>query len=218
MNRKPPINKTAVQRAADNAEANSLLLAAIKGDKVEGPPKDKLDHIRALAKGLRGLIQQIADTQATLKAYNTRKYDLEMKELPDLFGECNITTISIGADGNAPAVDLTASPYYKAVLPKDAEDNVLPAGLEWLEKNKHGDLIKQVYTIPFAMDNVKQTKLLKAFLKKNKIGYEVKKTVPWTTLTAFVKEMIEKRHKALPLEILGATVGKIVRMKPSKEK
>lgn len=219
MNKKPTVNKTAVQRAADAAEAASQLslLAAIKADKTE-VPQDKLDRIRALAKGLRSLVQQIADADAILKAHKIRKYDLEMKELPDLFGECNITTLSIGADGNSPAVDLVASPYYKAVLPKDEHDEVLPAGLEWLEKNKHGDLIKKVFVIPLAMDSVKQTKLLTAFLKKNKIGYEVKKTVPWGTLTAFVKEMIEKKHKALPLEILGATVGKIVKMKPTKEK
>lgn len=208
-----------VTAAADRAEAAALaaLLAAQKGTKVEAP-QDKLDRIRDLAKAMRNLVRVIKDNEETLSANKIRKYNLEMKELPELFNECNINTLSIGADGNLPAVDLKAEAYYKAVLPKDENDDVLPDGLDWLEKNKHGDLIKKVYTIPLAMDNVKTAKLLSAFLKKNKIQHEVKRTVPWNTLTSFVKEMIEKHHQALPLEILGATVGRIVKMKPSKEK
>lgn len=220
MNRKPATTKSAVALAADRAEAaaQQALLATIKNDAAPAAPQDKLDRIRDLAKAMRNLVRVIKDTEETLSANKVRKYNMEMKELPDLFDECNITNLSIGADGNLPAVDLKAEAYYKAVLPKDENDEVLPAGLDWLEKNKHGDLIKRVYTIPLAMDNVKTAKLLTAFLKKNKISFEAKRTVPWGTLTAFVREMIEKKHKALPLEILGATVGKIVKMKPAKEK
>jgi hypothetical protein len=202
---------------AMNKFTEAELLAAIKGDKVE-IPKDKLDKIRALARAMRLLSFEIEDTKQALTEKNKKMFNLEMKELPDLFQEYNIPSMTIGAEGNMPEVELESKPYYKAVLPRDEDDRVKKEGLSWLKKNHHGDLIKRVFTIQFPMDADKQVLMLQKFLKSKKLQYEVTETVPWTSLTAFVKEMIEKRNKkGLPLEILGATVGRIVRMKVKKK-
>lgn len=205
---------------ADEAE----LLAALNADSKPVTPADKLEHIRNVAKAMRDLGQEIEDTEALLSEKKIRMYNLQMKELPDLFDQYNIPSLTIGAEGNNPEVELECKPYYKAVLPKDENDNVLPAGPKWLEKNKHGDLIKRVFVIALPMDSVQATQRLQKFLigpktkkKTTRYQYEVKQTVPWNTLTAFVKEQIEK-GKTVPLEILGATVGKIVRMKATRKK
>ena len=56
-------------------------------------------------------------------------------------------------------------------------------------------------------------------MKKEKIEYSNKFGVPWNTLTAFVKEQIEEKKVTPPLELLGATVGRVVQVvKQKKEK
>jgi hypothetical protein len=111
-----------------------------------------------------------------------------------------------------PEMTLENKPFYKAVLPEDSD-----AGLRWLEKNGHGDLIKRVFTVKLPMNSKKQATSLRNFVQKLDLAYEEKETVPWTTLTAFVKEMIEKRKKAVPLDILGGLIGRIVKIKQEKK-
>jgi hypothetical protein len=58
-----------------------------------------------------------------------------------------------------------------------------------------------------------------AWLDKNRkleVSYSSKLSVPWNTLTAFVKEQVEK-GAVLPLDILGATVGRVVKLKARKD-
>lgn len=191
---------------------DSKLLATIKGTKVE-PSKDKLDQIRAQCKIMRNLTLEIKDAEMALaekkKALNT----LSMKTLPELFAENNIPSITLGAEGNLPPMTLESRPFYKAVLPEESDQ-----GLRWLEKNNHGDLIKRVFTVKLPMDSKKKSDILRTLVQKLDLAYEEKETVPWTTLTAFVKEMIEKRKKPIPLEILGAMIGRIVKVKQERQK
>lgn len=186
------------------------LLATIKGTKVE-PSKDKLDQIRAQCKVMRDLSLEIKDAQAAIAEKQKQLTKLSMVTLPELFAENNIPSITIGAEGNLPAMTLESKPFYKAVLPEESD-----AGLRWLEKNKHGDLIKRVFTVKLPMDSKKQADALRKVVQKLDLPYEEKETVPWTSLTAFVKEMIEKRKKAVPLDILGAMIGRVVKIKQER--
>jgi hypothetical protein len=55
-------------------------------------------------------------------------------------------------------------------------------------------------------------------LEKAGFEFENKRAMPWNTLTSFVKEQVEVKQKTPNLEVIGATVGKIVKLKPRKEK
>ncbi len=44
-----------------------------------------------------------------------------------------------------------------------------------------------------------------------------KETIPWATLTSWPKEQVEKIKIVPPLETLGATVGRVVKLKPTKD-
>ncbi len=221
----------------------SKLFSAISDTSRKEVPKDKLDQIRAMAKNMRNLKQEIEDDTARLNEKKQQLFNLTTQTLPEMFAEADISSISLEPEGNNPGVDLDSVMNYKAVLPKNEETGeVLPAGLDWLERNQHGDLIKRVFTIELPMDSVDQAKALRAFLsgklpviketktkeksktkkkepakpKKFIFPYVEERTVHWTTLTSFVKEQIEKHKKVLPLDILGATVGKIVKLKVKK--
>jgi hypothetical protein len=191
---------------------DSKLLDVIKGTKVE-LPKDKLDKIRAQCKVMRILTMEIRDAEHALAEKKKQLSTLQTKTLPELFAENNIPSITIGAEGNLPAMTLESKPFYKAVLPENSDP-----GLRWLEKHGHGDLIKRVFKINLPMDSKKQADQVRKLVQRLDLAYEEKEDVPWASLTAFVKEMIEKRKKAVPLEILGAMIGRIVKIKQEREK
>lgn len=188
------------------------LLAAIKSTKVK-VSEDKLDQIRDQCKLMRTMSLEIKDAELALSEKKKQFNKLSMETLPELFSENNIPSITIGKEGNLPEMTMESRPFYKAVLPEESDP-----GLRWLEKNGHGDLIKRVFNIKLPMNSKKDALALRKFVQKLDLSYEEKETVPWTTLTAFVKEMIEKRKKAVPLDILGAMIGRIVKIKQEREK
>lgn len=189
----------------------SDLLKAIKNNDAARQDEDHLVELRNMARAMRDLSLQIKDLQEQIDQKQKLLTQLSMKDLPDLFDQHRVRSIGLDAEGNLPAYDVVASPYYKAVLPKEED-----AGLRWLEEEGHGDMIRRSYTVNLNKDSQKEAAALRKFLEKHDMAFDEKETVPWTTLTAFVKEQIEKRHKTPPLEILGATVGRIVKLKPKR--
>ena len=206
---------------------DSDLINAIKSNKTE-VPKDKLDAIRNMGRAMRDLTKEIADLEERVKEKKAELNRIQMNDLVMLMEENQVPKITIEAEGNYPRYDLEAKPYYHAVLPRNKETGlVLEEGTSWLKKNGAGDLIKRVFVVTLGMDSDKQVAALRKFLmgpppkgKKKvlvpKYRFEEKEDVPWATLTSFVKERIEKLKKPVPLETLGATIGKIVRMKEVK--
>lgn len=164
-----------------------------------------------MAKAMRDLNLEIKELEERLAEKQKLLNKLSMTDLPDLFSQHNIRSLGLEAEGNLPAYDLKAAPYYHAVLPKDDD-----AGLRWLEEEGHGDMIKRQYIVNLAMDTEEEAKELRAFLEEHDLAFDEKETVPWATLTAFVKEQIEKRNKTPPLDILGAFVGRKVTIKPQR--
>lgn len=185
------------------------LLKAIKA--AEPEQNDALVEVRNMARAMRDLALEIKSLEELMASKQKLLTQLSTKDLPDLFDQHHIRSIGLDAEGNEPAYDVVAQPYYKAVLPKEED-----AGLRWLEEEGHGDMIRRSYTVNLNKDSQKEAAALRKFLEKHDMAFDEKETVPWTTLTAFVKEQIEKRHKTPPLEILGATVGRVVKLKPRR--
>jgi hypothetical protein len=88
--------------------------------------------------------------------------------------------------------------------------------------------VKRTYTIVFGKGEEKRATAFEAALKKLKVDYGSAFGVPWNSLTAFVREQTERfdrlpppeqtNDKRLPLDLLGATVGRVVTIKARKEK
>lgn len=224
------------------------VLNAIKGK--QELPTDKLEKIRAMARGLRDLELEITSDEERIAEKKKRLIKMQMEELPQVFQENNIPSLTIGAEGNQPAFVLERKSYYKAALPKDDPvRGTSPAeGLAWMVTNKQGDMIKRVYSVELPVDSVKAAKALETFLcgrdpyevkkkapakkvAKKKTGkkaekhsgperyiysYEKKSTIPWASLTAWLKDRIERNLKIPPLDIIGGIVGHIVKIKQVK--
>ena len=59
---------------------------------------------------------------------------------------------------------------------------------------------------------------LEAYLEGSGYRYEKKLGVPWNTLTATVKELVEVHKVIPPLELMNGKIGRVVDFKPVKEK
>lgn len=191
---------------------SSQLVAAIARTKVQRASDSDLDKLRERVRHCRDLEMQASDYEARLDTTKKELGGILRVELPDMFEQFGVTSIGIPAEGNNPAYTAEAKPYYNA---KIKEENAEEA-LGWLDEHGHGDLAKHVFTIELGRNSEREVDKLCRALDKLGIDYVHKRTVPWNTLTAFVKEQIEKHNATLPLDLLGATVGKVVKLKEKK--
>ena len=150
-----------------------------------------------------------------LKATNIALEAQYYRELPDLMDAAGIALVELPPEGNYPAVVAKAGPFYRANIAADWPPEKRAAAFKWLDDNGHGDLIKTTVSVPFSRDQRDEAKELKEKLEAEGLPTVVGESIPWATLTAWLKEMVEK-HSAtdLPLETLGATVGRVVTIKP----
>lgn len=178
--------------------------------------QDKLDTVKAKVRETRDLLVASTKLSDTVKDMNSSINKLVHEELPTLYAAAGIDRLGLEAEGDLPAFDTRMQSFYRASIPKNKETEAFA----WLEKNKHGDMIKNVFSIPLGMGDNAKAKKLEAFLKKEGFDYERRKAVPWNTLTAFIKEQVEDRKvkpSDLPLDLLGGYVGSVVNIKPRKK-
>lgn len=174
---------------------------------------DKLDKVRDGIRQLRDYEAESQTLQERLSDLSGKINEFKNKTLVDLFDEAQISSLGIEGDGNMPPYEIEIKPYYKANIPAENEAKAFA----WLEKNKHGDMIKGTYTVSFGRGEEKQRKKFEALLKKGGYEYSYKFGVPWNTLTAFVKEQIEVYNRTPPLKLLGATVGRVASLVKKKD-
>jgi hypothetical protein len=167
-----------------------------------------LEKIRDEIKELRSLEFEIASMEERLKITKERVRFLKEKTLVDMFDGAGITSLGVEAHGNLPPYDIEIKPYVRANIAADWEPERRERAYAWFEKNGHGDMLRNTVTVHLGKGTQKAQRALLAFLKKSGIDYSSEYGIPWNTLTAFVKEQIKKK-KTPPLEMLGATVGRV---------
>lgn len=178
------------------------------------PTTEGLRSLTSLGRELARVEREIVDTEKRLKSLKQRKNDIVHKEMPELMDRVGQDHIGLPEA----RLDLVLDDWFKAVLPADSEE-----ALKWLTENGHGDLIKHQMTISLPRDTEELAERIRQRVEQMAaefdvaVSIETKSTVPWQTLTAFVKEQV-RAGAALPLETLGATVGRVVKIKKRKEK
>jgi hypothetical protein len=183
--------------------------------------KDKLDTIRAKVKEARDVELRIENLQQTIKELTADLNRIRCDELPGMFQQNGVPSITIDKEGNVPAYVAELQAYYHANIPDPEKD---PAGAEagyaWLKKNKLEAFIKTQVKVDYGRGERAKAKKFEAFLKKEKIPYSSKVGVPWNTLTAEVKRRYEAGAPLSPADLaaIGGTVGTVVKVTAIKEK
>lgn len=179
------------------------------------PSGDKLDRLRSEIFKLRDLEFQQATLAERLKTVGGDIGLIKEKTLVDLFDEAGCNRLGIEADGNLPPYECEMGDYYHANIPAEKQDEAY----EYLRKIKQEDLIKTSFTVEFGLREAKAAERFERSLQKAKIPFSMKQGVPWNTLTAWFK--VEHRKKPLTVKamgLLGATVGRVVKVVKQKEK
>ena len=194
----------------------SPALAAAMQKASTAVPEDRLDALRDVARRLRDKKREVTDLDERLSEAKAEVRAIESKELVDLMAEVGVDRVGLPAEGNYPACDAELKPYYHAVISADWEPEKRQAAFAWLDGAGHGDLIKTAITVLIPRDDRAVALSIQHYLEQCGVQHTVQLDVPWNTLTAFVREQVEKYHRTPPLETLGATVGRVVKIKPRK--
>lgn len=174
---------------------------------------DKLDILKKTAAQLRFLELKKEELERELAETKKAITLLSERDLVQLFSETNLSSLTLDADGNYPAMKFDKTTFYNAKIPEEKEAEAFA----WLHDNGHADIVKTEIKLSFGMRERQQAELLEKALAAKNYDYNSKLGVHPATLKAFAKSEIEAGH-ALPMDVLGIYVGEIVKTKIVKGK
>jgi hypothetical protein len=177
------------------------------------PEAPTLERMQELAAEVNDIDDRIALNEARIAELKTRRRTIMESELIDMMDETHIQMLQVGGR------KFQAQPYYKAVIPVAEQDH---PGFAWLEAHDAGDLIKNSVIAMFPRGAGEEAKLAADLLRKRfqMAAVETKREVVWSTLTKWLKELHESDDpdKILPpLDVIGGTIGRIVKITNAKE-
>lgn len=205
-------------------QEGTTVLSQLSDDLMSAPVAtgDKLDRLREVVREVRNNQSEVADLRERIDLIEKRNSYLLTKELVDMFTEAQVPELVLGAEGNWPAYRAVKVPYYKANISSEWDDERQQRGFQELEKHGAQDLIRTLVTVDLPRgkgQRAKADKLLR-WLDKNGYNCSEKLSVPWNTLTAWLREQFTKfpNEPKPDLEAIGAHVGEVVRLTEEKAK
>lgn len=204
--RKKPIKKQQRPEVPDFGKADT--------PKVSG---DQLEKIRGMVRMARDLGLRKKDIDDASKEVGREINELRHVKLPTIMDEVGIERLTIAPEGNLPGVEARCEPYYHANIPASWDDEKREAAFKWLEDNGHGDLIKAQYVVLLPKGDRKAQRAVEKALSKLNVPYETSLSVPWATLTVWLREQVEKFGTVPPLDVIGGNVGRVVKLTEKKK-
>lgn len=185
-------------------------------------PVVNLDAINKMGKTAAELQSEITRLEARTKELKTKQYQLLNKEMPSAMDELQVGYI--GVDG----YELRVQSYYKANIAADDPEEVREEAFAWVEQAGGGDIISNVVTVAFPKEDSAAAaefyeEISRRFDNQRSVAIKREKAVPWNRLTSWLKDYVEtppvkgKTKLPVPLELLHATIGRVVKIKPVKE-
>lgn len=157
-----------------------------------------------------------------LKELNGEISELKHKILPDIMLELDVDKYGLASAG----VDIKLSDYAKANISAEWEPAKQEAAFAHLEELGVDSIIRTQVTFSFGKDQFAHAQTVVAMLNLMAERIEefggteipvptIKKSVPWNTLTATLKEL-HKKGIAVDLEKIGGVLGHIVKIEKRK--
>jgi hypothetical protein len=167
-----------------------------------------LNVIRNRARELRDKYLKKIDLEQQLELVKHGIRKIEQDELPEMFTQAGISSITVEATGNHPAFIAERKTVYNASIPDDKRQDAF----QWLEQNGHGDLVKSVINIFFGMQEHEARLRVMKILSDAGVQFYTNESVHHMTLKAFVKREIQDGHM-IPMDLLGVFVVDEVKIK-----
>lgn len=206
-----------MKRTKPISAATQAMLDEMQADAARPASADKVEVARKKATELRDLEKTKADLEEQVKETNKAIEKIKWQELPDLLLDAKLDSITVAAEGNHPAFVVEVGDHYHANIPAENAGRAYA----YLEKQGMEDMIKTTFTVSFGLGEAKDCAKFQKALEKTGEPYEKKQSVPWNTLTAWIKGEFKAGRPLSEkvMGLLGATVKRVANIKtPKKEK
>lgn len=186
------------------------------GDDAEGVPVGDTSEVVRLARDLVRLDSRVEDLEQMLEEAKRERKRLAEVDLPAAFDNAHTDRMGVPEWD----VDVVMKPWVHANLPKDPGER--QAAIKWLDDNGHADILRVFVTVEFQKGDFERARQLEDYIRKwakdNRVNVAPmsEETVPWNTLTAFIKGLLEK-GEVVPLETLGAAIGRVAKVVERKK-
>lgn len=180
-------------------------------------PREASASLQELTATLIAKMQEKVELAMRADTLDREIWDLSARQIPDAMDASGVDRVGMPEVG----VDVRLENWTRAVLPQNTEANptARDQAVSWLVDHNYGDLIKTGLTVEFTRGEhnvaISLAEELHEKLPANKIA--VKDDVHHMTYTAFIKERM-RAGDVLPLDLLGATTGRVAKVVERKEK
>lgn len=174
------------------------------------PRADAMPLVIERARLLDELERELDDLEERRRVVSKRINELQMVEIPDAMDQAGIDRLGVPGVG-----DIQLKPWYHATLPKEPQARI--AAVSWLTQHGHADLIKTELSVAFTRGEHNLAGDVRAKLEHllpDRV-VDLQEDVHHMTYTKFIREQMEA-GEALPLELLGARVGRVAQIKERK--
>ena len=158
----------------------------------QGLSLDSMETIKALAAKQLSLEKTVEDLEGDCKDAKARLAAIQLQQLPQALKDAGVESIDLEDMKIEMIEELKASISKKNKI----------FAHDWLRKEGHSDLIKNIITIQIPAGSDEQADYLIAAAKEVELQPERSEHVHAGTLKAFCKEMLQE-GKTLPEDILG---------------
>ncbi len=183
------------------------------------PTEEGLSRLRKTAREWFDLQTEIERLEKQVADKKAEALVLQQRTLPDLFAEIGTDRIGL-PDAGEFGSDVVVENFYKAGISSEWEEPRRVKGFEALEELGGGGLINTVVSVTFGKGEVEKARQLDQIIRDSPLGNEyvpeISMSVHWASLTSFVKEQIQA-GETVPMEDLGATTGRIAKIKKRKK-
>jgi len=185
-------------------------------------PTDGLSVCQRACERLRDLALLKKQLEDELKQVNIAINKMQFEDLPSTFEKYHqMSAFELRANGNMPAMRVSLEEYYRANILASWDQDRRERAFEFLEKRGLGDLIKHELVVHIGLGEEKlYARVVRALRKVSGVVVQDIKSVPWNTLTSWLREVYESGEElgTDELDLIGGTVGKQVIIRAKKEK
>jgi len=177
--------------------------------------EDRLDALSKHVRRWRDLKVEIADLEERLATKSRSLRDMERDRLPELFSASGVDRVDVPADGNFPGAQAELKPFYQAAIPVGWPQHQKERAFQELDALGLDAIVKPSVVVTFDRGDLEAALKLCRELQKRDLPAVLDQRVNHQTLTAALKELCEADRRPSPeqLSAIGATVGKIVKVK-----
>ena len=197
-------------------------LREVDRDEVQPTSGEALETVYELIEEMQTLDAETRALEQQLEEKKARLTKIRHRELPRLMPEIGTDRLGL-PDSDS---DVVLEPYYHANIKSEWDSSRKDEGFDNLAAAGYGAVVRVKVVMEFDRDEYEDAMELRDYLLEsrwaNQHPPQLERTVPWNTLTSCVREehkksVEEQRPMRIDLDKVGATIGRVAKIKKRKK-